>query len=337
MPHYGGEPSTTNTDIFQKVLGVRTWLGQWSGAFKSLMLPLGLLDLRILSGAPANPPAGWGRLHINGSDVKLIDKDGNDLLQAGTTFTGLSDTPGSYSGQGSKLVAVNSGATALEFITAAAAPTVSLKHYAYPWLLRRDFANHTEGGAGFFDRESLMHYPGWTVTEDTTGANGNGTGTMDNGEELDGLSPSRRTTYVECDNLNTEEGWEQTWDLRIAVPDGFSSFGSNGIILRHKIGVAGGAGSSLDTGVLTITVFDPSTGSDTSAASASRTRTAAQADDTVYQDLQITGSTLNALSPTFAAGNMLHLRIHLDGAFGAGTHSPTFRLGRLEIDFGNAA
>lgn len=33
-----------------------------------------------------------------------------------TAFTGLSDVPNSYSGQGSKLVAVNSGATALEFI-----------------------------------------------------------------------------------------------------------------------------------------------------------------------------------------------------------------------------
>lgn len=34
-----------------------------------------------------------------------------------TTFAELSDTPANYTGQGSKLVAVNSGATALEFVT----------------------------------------------------------------------------------------------------------------------------------------------------------------------------------------------------------------------------
>lgn len=37
-----------------------------------------------------------------------------------SSFTGLSDTPSSYSGSGSKLVAVNSGATALEFVDAPA-------------------------------------------------------------------------------------------------------------------------------------------------------------------------------------------------------------------------
>jgi len=35
-----------------------------------------------------------------------------------TEFTGLTDTPASYSGEGGKYVAVNSGATALEFVTA---------------------------------------------------------------------------------------------------------------------------------------------------------------------------------------------------------------------------
>jgi len=38
-----------------------------------------------------------------------------------TTFLGLSDTPGSYSGQGGKAVQVNVGATALEFVTPAGA------------------------------------------------------------------------------------------------------------------------------------------------------------------------------------------------------------------------
>lgn len=42
-----------------------------------------------------------------------------------TDFVGLTDTPGSYSGAGGKLVAVNSGATALEFVAAGGAGDVS--------------------------------------------------------------------------------------------------------------------------------------------------------------------------------------------------------------------
>jgi hypothetical protein len=42
-----------------------------------------------------------------------------------TDFLGLSDTPGSYAGAGSRHVRVNAGATALEFLAASAAYTVT--------------------------------------------------------------------------------------------------------------------------------------------------------------------------------------------------------------------
>lgn len=61
-------------------------------------------------------------------DWALLIYDGTNWLATGftgpggggggaTAFTGLSDVPSSYSGQGGKLVAVNSGASALEFVT----------------------------------------------------------------------------------------------------------------------------------------------------------------------------------------------------------------------------
>ncbi len=47
------------------------------------------------------------------SELSGWDQNGSDDV---TTFAGLSDTPGNYVGQGSKLVRVNAGATGLEFI-----------------------------------------------------------------------------------------------------------------------------------------------------------------------------------------------------------------------------
>jgi hypothetical protein len=301
VTHDPGEPLSTNTDIFEKAIGTaRLWLGQWSGTLKALRLPQGLLDLKLLTSTPANPPAGWARLNVLNNIVKMVNSSGTDLLAA---------------------------------TIAAAAGGGDITHHAYPWFMRRDFANHTPGGAGFFDRESLLHYPGWTLGEqDATSQNGNSSSQNTNGEELDGLSPSRRTTFYKITDLVTEEAWNPLYDLRIAIPQGFTTWGANGIILRHKIDVAAGVGNVNDTGVVRIDVYDPSTGSETSAANASRTRTGADAADTAYQDIQITGATLNALSPAFAAGNMLHLRIDLSGAFSFGA-SPDFWLGRLSAYF----
>lgn len=57
-----------------------------------------------------------------GTVGQVLTSDGTDIAWAAsvsgvTAFTGLSDVPASYVGHGSKYVAVNSGATALEFVS----------------------------------------------------------------------------------------------------------------------------------------------------------------------------------------------------------------------------
>lgn len=70
----------------------------------------------------------------DGTNGQVLKTDGSGNLSwftspAGvTTFLGLSDTPGTYTGQGNKLVSVNAGGTALEFINVPAATVTQLKN-----------------------------------------------------------------------------------------------------------------------------------------------------------------------------------------------------------------
>ena len=75
-----------------------------------------VITVDTVTGSATTPP-------INQDEVWLIGIDANEIVLAvnltggGTTvFTGLTDTPSSFSGAGSQAVAVNSGATALEFV-----------------------------------------------------------------------------------------------------------------------------------------------------------------------------------------------------------------------------
>ncbi|KKN41351.1 hypothetical protein LCGC14_0724330 [marine sediment metagenome] len=143
MPHTGGAPRDTNSDFFEDALGVRTWLAQISGALKAFRFPTGLLDLKDIGTTPALPPAGWVRMSILNNVVRILDSAGTDILAAmgSTSFLGLSDTPGSYSGQKGLLVAVNGPENALEFMAAGAAPGI-----------KSDSASETQqtsGGSGF--------------------------------------------------------------------------------------------------------------------------------------------------------------------------------------------
>lgn len=67
-------------------------------------------------------PSGSGIVLTTDSEYHILYCDGTNVLALVATtagslaFTSLSDVPGTYSGAGSELVAVNSGATALEFI-----------------------------------------------------------------------------------------------------------------------------------------------------------------------------------------------------------------------------
>jgi len=297
MSHVGGEPRDTTTDFFEMRLGVRTWIAQVCGPLAAFLLPTGLLDVRLLTSAPANPPTGWGRLSILNRAVRILDSAGVNLLDS----IGGAD----------------------------------LTNHAYPWAMRRDkTAVGLENTAAFYDRQTFVQWSnGWTVTEDR-GSIDNSTLTVRVGEELDGRSPSRRTTYYQVNNLNTEESRSVLFDMRIAVPQAFTTWGTDGLILRHKIGMgAGGAGKVGDYGKITISVFDPTTGSDTVAATVNRARAANEVDDTVYQDLQLTGAALNGVTNPLAAGEMLHLRIVLSGIFGYGADTPSFELGRLSAYF----
>lgn len=80
----------------------------------------GALRLPEIS-APGTPASGYGVVYPK-TDGKLYFKnDGGteyDLTAGGggSSFLSLSDTPASYSGHGTKLVRVNAGATALEFL-----------------------------------------------------------------------------------------------------------------------------------------------------------------------------------------------------------------------------
>lgn len=64
--------------------------------------------INVEDGAQANVKADWNSVS---GDSEILNKP--TLV---TEFTGLSDTPANYSGQGGKAVAVNSGGTALEFV-----------------------------------------------------------------------------------------------------------------------------------------------------------------------------------------------------------------------------
>jgi len=190
--------------------------------------------------------------------------------------------------------------------------------------MRRDKGSTGEAGSFlFYDRQSMLHYPGWTVAEDE-GNQDNNTSSVTVGEELDG-GTSKRTTFWKQLNLSTEEGRTTIFNLRAAVPQGFSSWGANGIILKHKLDISGGGGS--DTAVITIQAFDTTTASDTSAATASRTVAGTASADTNYQDLQLSGSTLNGISNVFTAGSLIHLRITLSGAYAS--DYPSFWLGKI--------
>jgi len=291
LTHRLTETRDTNTDIFELRLGVRTWLGQWSGPQKALRIATGLLDLMLLTVAPANPPTGWARFHILNNVVKVINPSGTDLLAS----------------------------------TIAAAGGQDLTHHAYPWSTKEE---------GTFGLDTEYKWGQWSIAQlDLNDAGASTIPTPPVAEELDGLSPSRRTTFVKVADLNTEEGNIAIFDMRMAVPEAFTTWGANGIILRHKIDADGAAGDGTDTGTVQVAVYDPSTGSETVAESTTRTVANDEAADTVYQDVQITGATLNGMTNPLAAGNMIHLRITCSGAFVQGLSAPSFWLGRLSAYF----
>jgi hypothetical protein len=73
----------------------------------------------IIKGGTSGTPTALGPSHGT-NDYMLVCRAANDSVEWAAefrTFLDLADTPALYAGAGSKIVAVNSGATALEFIT----------------------------------------------------------------------------------------------------------------------------------------------------------------------------------------------------------------------------
>ncbi len=223
----------------------------------------------------------------------------NDRCLAATT-----DTNSLYFSDGTNWLLVPRGAQALT------------KH-SYPWGIIR----------GAADADSIFHYPGWTLTEDSSGSPALNNGT---GEEKDG-GTGRRTTFVEFDVFK-DDGVTVVLDLRIALPEGFSLFGTDGLKLFHRISTmpASGAGDSI---TVKIEVFDPTTAGDTVVAATTRTISHVfPAADANYVAIQIAGSVLNGIGNPHQAEDMLHLRITLDGVQATGMINYVCRLGKLELN-----
>ena len=136
-------------------------------------------DVLYFNGANwTNGPVGSGgysdsdvNLHLNVSSAtagKILSWNGTDFVwvddQTGgsstTTFVGLTDTPASYLGQGGKYVAVNSGATAIEFINPPTIPTTLGS------LTDVDVTGASNG--------KIIKYNGssWEIADDLTGGTG---------------------------------------------------------------------------------------------------------------------------------------------------------------------
>lgn len=115
------------------------------------------LRFKTAAGAAFSVVAGSVRLFyidVTGDAVAVADDSGGATFP---DFTDLGDTPGTYSGQAGKVVKVNGGATALEFVTESAATGVfwSLPHKGALIDLASDITavNATAGYDVVFDTE----------------------------------------------------------------------------------------------------------------------------------------------------------------------------------------
>jgi len=109
----------------------------------------------ILNKVPSgNPPAGGIFIYSDGEALKQKDSDGTiiDFTTVGgvSTFVDLTDTPGSYSGEGGKVVAVKSDASGLEFVAAGGGGGGSTNL----WIPASAWIPRTTNGCGVDSRET---------------------------------------------------------------------------------------------------------------------------------------------------------------------------------------
>lgn len=215
---------------------------------------------------------------------------------------GQDGTPGAQGLPGPKGVTGPTGSTGSQGPAGAAGAdgVGSLDHYAYPSRYDPIFA-----GASFVTDATLIHWPGWTVADTRKDDNSIYVFFPTFGIETDGAT-GRRVTYVE--NVSElEENGHWFMNFYRGIPSGFTSFGSGGITLSHKIIFSLGTPNATDNVQLNMEVYDPTNAGDVVVASASR-QVFANAPDSDYVDLTISAASLNAAG--FSPGDMLRLRLY---------------------------
>ena len=194
-------------------------------------------DVLYFNGANwTNGPQGSGgygdsdvNLHLNTSSAtagQILSWNGNDFVwvndQTGgsstTTFAGLTDTPANYVGQGGKYVAVNSGATALEFITPPTIPTT------LGALTDVDVTGASNG--------KIIKYNGssWEIADDLTGGGGVGGANVTISDDPP-TNPSSGDLWWESDKGRLKIRYSSVWVDANPVGGGGGGSGSTTSII----------------------------------------------------------------------------------------------------------
>lgn len=183
---------------------------------------------------------------------------------------------------------------------------------------------HPELTPVLFTRSSILHYAGFSLVDTRHDGNIMGSIFPIFTREQD-TTTSNRTTSVQ---FQVDSGGVGTWEqsLHCVIPQGFSQFGSAGLVLRHRF--SWDITTVAETSTLTIEAYDPNNAAEVVGASAVRNIDGTTT-DAGYVELAITQANLNAVG--FVAGQMLRLRII--GVKTAGASFVRHRLGRILVDF----
>jgi hypothetical protein len=328
----------TKQVILETLEGVQVWLGEWSAVHEALFLPTGALDFPIAGATTENPPPNRVRLRYNaaGTAFEFVDDVGTVYPIGGgagvSDFLALLDTPASYAGQAGLVAAVNAGETGMEFVAQSGGGSGS-------GLAR---LRSMPSACGFIDaagaddgKQTARQYQGLglILVEGFQVYAGTG-GPASPGDESD--DAGGRTSFVELSMFDDTPGVNATnFTLRIAMPEGFTEWGDDGIRWYTKVISATGPGGQIDP---TIEVFNPLTGASYGPMQATRAVPEASLPETAYVILQITKAQLDAELADFtaaAAGDgvfKLKCSFPALGGFFPGEQWIT-RLGAIDIDW----
>jgi hypothetical protein len=197
-----GNPAGDGYALISTALGVRSWAAVTAAAIPNV--PAGNISSVTVQGAineldTEKEPVFVYATSFPGSPVDKqvcvrTDLNGDLVTSSGaTTFLGLTDTPSSYAGSGSKWLAVNAGADAIEFVTAPepALGNPSVNGYVLSSTTAgiRSWIEMT-GGSGGFDTNCKA-----TMSEDQTISNQTWTKIVFNTASFDDNNEFNTETY----------------------------------------------------------------------------------------------------------------------------------------------